>query len=90
LDQFEQQKWYDVARPTMLCNPVEKALGNETSPIKNIDNHLLCYRISPGADEPRHQQVTDLRTNNQFGPARMNTVAARELCVPSRKLLKAG
>jgi len=40
VDQFEQEKLYDLKRPTRLCTPVEV----EDSVVKDADISLMCYQ----------------------------------------------
>jgi hypothetical protein len=40
-------------------------------------------------EQPRHTPVTNIYTNNQFGPLELDTVKEVELCIPSEKSLLA-
>jgi hypothetical protein len=82
-DQFGQPKLYDVKRPSRLCIPVDK----NGEGIKDPDTHLMCYKVKPARGEPRHEKVTGIFTNNQFGPEQLDTEKEEELCVPSMKFL---
>jgi hypothetical protein len=77
-----ESKLFDLKKPTRLCNPVEKN-GEE---IKHPVNHLMCYKAAPVRGQPKHESVSGLFVNNQFGPERIDTIKEEELCVPSVKL----
>ncbi len=79
-DQFED-KLFDVKKPTRLCTPVDK----NGEGIINPDAHLMCYKVKPAEDEPKHIKVEGIHTNNQFGPLQVDTKKEAELCVPSTK-----
>lgn len=81
VDQFNQPKTYNVKKPTHLCNPVSK----NGEPRLDPDAHLMCYQVKPAAGQPRHNRVTELFVNNQFGPERLDTIKEEELCLPSLK-----
>jgi choice-of-anchor C domain-containing protein len=82
-DQFIDQppKLFDLKKPTRLCNPADK----NGEGIKNPDTHLLCYQAKPARGQPRHQPVSPIFVNNQFGPEILQTVKEEDLCVPSMK-----
>jgi hypothetical protein len=82
-DQFIAQppKLFDLKKPTRLCTPVDK----NGEGIKNPNNHLLCYQAKPVKGQPRHQPVSPIFVNNQFGPEVVQTVKEEDLCVPSTK-----
>jgi subtilisin-like proprotein convertase family protein len=71
VDQFES-KLYDVVKPKRLCGPVDKN-GEGIKVPEEPENHLLCYEV-------KHSHFF---TNDQFGPAELDTGTKRELCVPS-------
>lgn len=84
-DQFIGQppKLFDLKKPTRLCTPVDK----NGEGIKNPGTHLLCYQAKPTKGQPRHQPVSSIFVNNQFGPEILQTVKEEDLCVPSAKTL---
>ena len=84
-DQF-QDKRIDVLKPFMLCNPAEKRWAGAVEPIKNPEDHLLCYRVRPSKGEPRHTP-TNVFLTDQFGQLGRSTVKETELCVPSSKVI---
>ena len=82
-DQFDS-KSFEVKKPKLLCNPVEKTHDGITTPIIDDQNHLVCYDVKPLKGEPKHQKRT-VFTNNQFGPDTLDTKKEKDLCVPSLK-----
>ena len=85
-DQFES-KTFEVKKPKMLCNPVQKTHDGTTTEIIDPENHLLCYDVKPAKEEPKHEKRKSVFTNNQFGPEQLDTKKEKELCVPSMKTL---
>ncbi len=83
VDQFNQPKLFNVKKPERLCNPVDK----NGEGIINPDAHLMCYKVKPAEDEPKHIKMKGIHTNNQFGPLQVDTKKEAELCVPSTKTL---
>ncbi len=81
VDEFNQPKLFDVKKPKRLCNPVDK----NGEGIINPDAHLMCYKVKPAENEPKHIKVEGIHTNNQFGPLQVDTKKEAELCVPSTK-----
>ena len=73
-DQFVNKE-FNVGKPTMLCNPVDK---NDEG-IINSDNHLMCYEIKDKFKK------TGIHTHDQFGAEQLDTKKIKELCVPSEK-----
>ena len=56
-----------------------------------------CGPADPGARgtaiqprQPRHEKLTGVHTNNQFGPMQLDTRKEVELCIPSKKLSISG
>ncbi len=43
VDQFAQEKLYDLQKPTRLCTPT-MVEGDE---VKDADTHLMCYQVQP-------------------------------------------
>jgi len=76
------KKVFDVIKPKMLCNPVDKN-GEE---IMNPTNHLMCYDVEP-AEGFKKNKKRSVFTNNQFGPEQLDVKKEKELCVPSEKTL---
>lgn len=71
---------YEVKDGKWLCNPVEKQVGGEVTPIKNPDWHLMCFEIE--------EKDVEVYTYNQFGPETLVVDKPKvklELCVPSKK-----
>jgi hypothetical protein len=70
-----------VERPHYFCNPVEKTLGGETSPILEPDVHLTCYEIFA----PQRTRATDADVRNQIEEDTFTVTSFELLCVPSAK-----
>ena len=85
VDQFDRPTRYDVVNPTRLCAPADK--NGESPGAADHPEHLLCYGVKPAKGQPKHVKVLNLHVNNQFGPERLDTINAEELCVPSTKTL---
>jgi len=88
---FEITQDFEVKKPKMLCNPVEKQVVNadgtvETTPIQNPENHLMCYDLKKMKDTPKFEK-RNVFTNNQFGPEDLEVKKQKQLCVPSIKTL---
>lgn len=81
VDQFNQPTVLDVNKPKWLCNPVSKDGGK----IRNSEDHLLCYDVKRAEGEAKFERVSDIHTNNQFGPLQFDAKKEKELCVPSKK-----
>jgi hypothetical protein len=75
---FGAEKLFDVTKPKMLCNPVDK----NGEGIKNHSNHLMCYAVVP-ADGFDHNKKKSVFTNNQFGPEKLDVTREKQMCVPS-------
>ena len=90
-DQFsDTPKVFDIKKPTLLCNPVEKIreVGGEVelTPIEHPDLHLVCYEVKPAKGEEKHVSVL-VYTKDQFGlMEEVQTKKEEELCLPSLKL----
>ena len=83
-DQFDDTpKVFRVTGPTSLCTPVDKNGEGIIDP----DTHLMCYKVRRAKGEPKHEKVSNIHTNNQFGAEVMKTKKLEELCVPSEKIL---
>ena len=65
-----------VVREQFLCAPVEK----NGEPIKNKENHLVCYGVTGGKDARKRVEIS-----NQFGKATLQLGGTVLLCVPSLK-----
>jgi len=88
---FGESKVFEVKKPKLLCNPVEKQVANadrtvETTPIQNPENHLMCYDLKKIKDQPKFKK-TNVFTNNQFEPEDLEVKKEHQLCVPSIKIL---
>ena len=78
-------KSFDLKKPSLLCEPVEKTVlpGGSPEPVKFPDASLLCYRAKPAKGEPKHAKQAALRAANQFGAEQLDTTKEEILCVPS-------
>ena len=76
-----------LGAPFMLCNPVQKTVvdaeGEHVTPIRNPEEHLVCYEAED--DNPRPPHILDIE--NQFGGQTLQTLFGFLLCVPSTKTL---
>jgi hypothetical protein len=79
---FGAEKLFDVKKPKMLCNPVDK----NGEGIKNYSNHLMCYDVAP-ADGLKHNKKKSVFTNNQFGSEKLDISKEKQICVPSTTTL---
>jgi len=43
VDQFVQEKLYDLQKPTRLCAPT----AVDGSPVKSAETQLMCYQVQP-------------------------------------------
>jgi len=75
---FGAEKLFDVKKPKMLCNPVDK----NGEGIKNYSNHLMCYDVSPSDDFKKNKKKS-IFTNNQFGSEKLDVKSEKQICVPS-------
>ncbi|HKQ93035.1 MAG TPA: SBBP repeat-containing protein [Blastocatellia bacterium] len=84
-DQFEEHD-VRVLRPTTLCNPAIKCIGQDCTPILNNDAHLVCYETADAEGTPQFQ-LREVIVSNQFGKEQRLTVWRRKnmLCAPSLK-----
>ena len=80
---FGVEKLFDVKKPKMLCNPVDK----NGEGIMDEETHLMCYDVKPAKGEPKHKKIS-VFTNNQFGPEQLDVKEEKQLCVPSTKTLQ--
>jgi hypothetical protein len=79
LDQFED-RLYDVKKPRLLCNPVDK----NGEGITNLAGHLMCYQVKAASGQPQHQRISgQIFTFTQFGSEQLDTIKERHLCVPA-------
>jgi len=79
---FNAKKLFDVKKPKMLCNPVDK----DGEGIINPENHLMCYDVKPADGFEKNKKVS-VFTNNQFGNEQLDVKKEKQLCVPSTKTL---
>jgi hypothetical protein len=77
-DQFLPPTMLSVDEPELFCPPTSKN-GLE---IEEPDEHLTTYN-APSPLEPD----LDVSTEDQFGPRTLRVIAARELYVPTQKLV---
>jgi len=81
-DQFGIQEKVIVIKPLLLCNPVIKWHDDEEFPVKNPEEHLVCYNIKPATKGP------NVVVNNQFGERQiLKVIKSKYLCVPSKKFI---
>lgn len=80
-DQFTEAKRFQIGKPTELCNPA--IVGGRDIKVFGPDNHLMCYKVRPLSDEPKHDKRSAVRINNRFEPSQLDTKREQELCVPS-------
>jgi hypothetical protein len=81
-DQFVSDQPVQVLNGFMFCNPVEKTLDGETTPIQHPEAHLACYTITHEAVPSRTVSLL-----NQFGESSGGTFqrTLSPFCVPSLK-----
>jgi hypothetical protein len=77
-DQFIRQG-VRVYETYVLCNPTEKRTEQAKVGIRNVDDHLMCYRMRGDAYEGKVQ------IRNQFGDGGFPVRNPNVLCVPSKK-----
>lgn len=89
VDQFDDVN-FKVLKPKMFCNPgIKRVVDSDFESdkgIKNIDAHLLSYKIKKAHREPRHERRT-VTMKNQFGDLVVQTFRPDRLMVPSGKLV---
>lgn len=77
LDQF-QTLVLQIRKPSRLCLPTDKGGELVVHPV----THLMCYQVAVDA-APHVPIVGVIHTADQFGARRLDTVAPKELCLPS-------
>jgi len=82
-DQFAAGRSFDIKKPSLLCNPVDK----NGEGIKDNARHVLCYAVKVTKKQPKHQKQQGLYVTNQFGPGRMDTKKEDVVCLPALKHL---
>jgi hypothetical protein len=83
-DQFENRR-SRVVTPVLLCNPVEKRVGNRVTRVQHPVHHLVCYSIRDAVF--RRVIPTRIRiARNQFHRVFVRTGRPTGLCVPSIKV----
>jgi hypothetical protein len=82
--QFEQQGEVEVRGPSYFCNPCSKISEDGTFQIKNKEDHLAVYLISPGnsVDEDKAQKTII----NQFDGQVIKVKNQIFLFVPTKKV----
>jgi hypothetical protein len=78
-DQFHIEPEVEVGNPFLLCNPAVKFHAGAVTPVRNPEDHLVCYEIKGG---PFQRTV---HARNQFGFETLTTLDPRVFCVPSKK-----
>jgi len=72
-----------LIEPAFVCNPALKADDSGSSDVQRPEEHLACYKIR---DDPAAFRKFSVIVQNQFGNnQRLEVVAPKLLCVPSRK-----
>jgi len=79
---FNTEKLFDVKKPKLFCNPVDK----NGEGIINPENHLMCYDVKLAEGFEKNTKVS-VFTNNQFGNEQLDVKEEKQLCVPSTKTL---
>jgi len=80
-DQF-QTRLYDVRKPKLLCNPVDKNGEGIEHPLA----HLMCYQVKTAKGQQRTVPVVgQILTANQFFTETLDTIKEDVLCVPATK-----
>src|SRR5215813_9878608 len=62
-DQF-QTVTVSIGTPLQFCNPAQKTIGTEVTPIVDLNDHLTMYNLQTAAPLPTAQTLT---ATNQFG-----------------------
>src|SRR5262249_49340173 len=83
-DQF-QTVTVSIGTPLQFCNPVQKTIGTEVTPIVDLNDHLTMYNLLNAAPLPTAQTLT---ATNQFGAQQFTVDKATTLMVPTQKLLE--
>lgn len=80
-DQF-QTAIVAVGEPLQFCNPTQKTVGTEVTPILDLNNHLTIYNLLTSAPLPAPRTFT---ATNQFGAQQFTVDKATTLMVPTQK-----
>src|SRR5262245_47677965 len=80
-DQFQTQT-VSVGEPLQFCNPTQKTIGTEVTPILDINNHLTIYNLLTDAPLPAPRTLI---ATNQFGSQQFTVDKATRLMVPTQK-----
>ena len=83
IDQFGS-KDTKVDKVTGFCNPVEKTIDSDVTPITDGELHYTCYRIKDVKGQPKSERRT-VQTEDQFGLLTLDVTKSETLCVPSTK-----
>ena len=87
-DQFGTRR-VKVVKPTILCNPAIKVVGDQVFKPQHPELHLVCFKISPATTVDKTVLV-----DNQFNPAQkyraLVVLRATSLCAPSFKQILTG
>jgi len=79
-----------VHAPQYFCNPAAKTRTGTTTPIARIEDHLVCYKVTPSNAPPA--QFSTVTVENQFEgfdltpPEVFDIGPLHFLCVPSEKV----
>ena len=80
LDQFGFEPEVVAAGPSLLCNPIKKGHGGETTPIGKPLDHLVCYEL-----ENTEQFVPLAHIRNQLGERDLLLDQADLPCLSSQR-----
>ena len=83
-DQF-QTATVSIGTPLQFCNPVQKTIGTDVTPIVDVNDHLTMYNLQNPAPLPTAQTLT---ATNQFGSTQLTVDKATTIMVPTQKLLE--
>ena len=78
---FNTEKLFDVKKPKLFCNPVDK----NGEGLVAEENNLTCYDAKKIKGDDKFEK-RNVFTNNQFGPEELKVEKQEELCVPSKIL----
>jgi len=85
IDQFSPQGFVPgIGAVDLHCNPAQKTVANQVTPITNPNAHLLCWNLDTATLGTETVIVT-----NQFGQGELRASTPSQLCAPSWKSLKA-
>jgi len=77
-DQFESDVLFEVKKPKEIYNPADK----NGEGIFDPDTHLVGYQLKRIKGEPKHEKITGILVENQFGTIFVDTKKPDRLLVP--------